>query len=592
MKFFSKLSILTVLAAFVLLGFGCKSVSKQYSQPKTAKVDRTEYKNYHNFYVLSYPSNWRIAEYSDAPEIVGFIAPDNPAAPGYAPIAEVSVIVRDNPTSVDIKKFYIDHKENIFTEASSVLEIAIGDAKGYFLKEIPGEITVDLTILVFDDKIVEFELTEDKYKEDYDALIRSFLFSKPMIYENEEYGINLILPSGWDYYERNIDESYPDSKLWVDFDSKSIIFRPNTDIVYPISLTIYHGELEKKLAQIKNEFSLSNVALGENVFAKFSYYNELVDRNFDVYFTQKGDYIYEFTGDSLIEGLEDIVASLRLREEKQYINSKMRYSVQMPPDWNARDIHGDGTVVGFNLGPVPVRAVIDSIRINVNSNPNNLSVEDFYRQPLEVQLFEDAKGGVESAKVNGRDVLRFKDVIGLVNYEIVVIPIGTRIVEIQLSEPLDNKEIFERMLRTFNATPLNWREYKNIDWGLRFIYPNTWEIREQDKSSSEFSVYVDNSFPLNTVGTDFIPDINISVVQKPLAEFLKGYTKNEQLQNFKIGKINWLRYRYYSDLLSENVMLCVYGFGNKTIVIEAPESIVNKSEFYNIVNSLEVSYQK
>ena len=110
MSFFRRFSIFVAFAALALSGFGCKYAPKPYSQQEITKVSRTEYKNYNNFYTLNYPSNWRIAEYSDALEIVGFIAPNNPATPGYDPVAEVSVIIRDNPTRADINKFYTDKK--------------------------------------------------------------------------------------------------------------------------------------------------------------------------------------------------------------------------------------------------------------------------------------------------------------------------------------------------------------------------------------------------------------------------------------------------------------------------------------------------
>lgn len=137
--------------------------------------------------------------------------------------------------------------------------------------------------------------------------------------------------------------------------------------------------------------------------------------------------------------------------------------------------------------------------------------------------------------------------------------------------------------------PSGWKEYRNADRDLRFAYPNLWEAREKNGSSSEFTVYVDDKFPSNTEGTDFVPDITVSVVRKPIAELLKGYAKDEQLPNLEIGKISWLRYRYYSDLLSENVMLYIQKFNNAVVVVEAPESIVRKPEFYDILNNLEVN---
>ena len=173
-----KIAFLAILVTLPILGFVCRN---PIQTPPTAQNQETvvpvgwkEYRNAQEGYSVQIPSDWRVAEYSDAPEIVGFIAPDNPATPGHEPISEISVVVRENPNRTEMRRFYMERKENIFAEASGVSEVNINGMKGYFLSNIAGEITVDLTVLSIGDRIVEFELTEDKYRDTYDALMRTF----------------------------------------------------------------------------------------------------------------------------------------------------------------------------------------------------------------------------------------------------------------------------------------------------------------------------------------------------------------------------------------------------------------------------------
>lgn len=137
-------------------------------------------------------------------------------------------------------------------------------------------------------------------------------------------------------------------------------------------------------------------------------------------------------------------------EWKEYKNVQAGYTVQIPLDWNIRDILGDGTVIGINKGPVPLRDVIDSIRIEVKQNPSRLPVEVYYRQTEEIQLFEDAKGGVEQVTINGRSATWFRDVIGLVTVDVIVIPTDTRMIEFEISDLDINKNIFDFMLRSLS----------------------------------------------------------------------------------------------------------------------------------------------
>jgi hypothetical protein len=73
--------------------------------------------------------------------------------------------------------FYAQRDDTSFEEAASVTPVTINGHEGYFLADVAGGITVDATVLTFDDRIVDFELAREEHQAIYDVILQSFEFT-------------------------------------------------------------------------------------------------------------------------------------------------------------------------------------------------------------------------------------------------------------------------------------------------------------------------------------------------------------------------------------------------------------------------------
>ncbi|EKD49768.1 MAG: hypothetical protein ACD_63C00054G0008 [uncultured bacterium] len=140
-------------------------------------------------------------------------------------------------------------------------------------------------------------------------------------------------------------------------------------------------------------------------------------------------------------------------EQSVYADSKARFKLTIPEGWTYdRYTYADGTdVAGFYpSGKSAGYEYRGDILIVVRSNPEKLSLQEFYKQEGQVNLFEDASGGVSNVKVGGRSGKKFSGVIGMFASTIVSVAKDDYVVEIDdVSELHLEDGIFDGFINDF-----------------------------------------------------------------------------------------------------------------------------------------------
>lgn len=185
-----------MLCALALLGVGCKGEQSTTVQPTAPEAIPDAqvainpsvpdagvacapegfqcYRDSKVGYRFGYPVGWSVLTYEDAPLTVGLIAPTNPVASDHEPIPEITVRIRPNPGNFGPMSFYSEAGETLLQDATAVSPVYISGRAGLFLDDVAGGITADWTIIPFPDNLVEFELTREEYRAEYDTLVASF----------------------------------------------------------------------------------------------------------------------------------------------------------------------------------------------------------------------------------------------------------------------------------------------------------------------------------------------------------------------------------------------------------------------------------
>lgn len=112
-----------------------------------------------------------------------------------------------------------------------------------------------------------------------------------------------------------------------------------------------------------------------------------------------------------------------------YTNATYAYSLNYPDSWGFTEAAPEQ--VGF----APKGKAVDSqyqgdIVLTVKSNPEGLTVQEFYNGANDVNLFTDATGGSAPRSIGGREAWQFTGVEGYVPSTVVVVPLGDAFLEI------------------------------------------------------------------------------------------------------------------------------------------------------------------
>ena len=133
----------------------------------------------------------------------------------------------------------------------------------------------------------------------------------------------------------------------------------------------------------------------------------------------------------------------QFKDWKTYTNTTYGFETKYPTDWSVNLI-SDKII---NLLPAD-KNPLKGIKIFIDDNPQQLSLREFYNgKHGYADLFNDAAGGYTSLDLDGKSATRFKDVLGLVTIDVVVIPLNK--INIRIEEGIDNREIFNQILSTF-----------------------------------------------------------------------------------------------------------------------------------------------
>jgi len=133
----------------------------------------------------------------------------------------------------------------------------------------------------------------------------------------------------------------------------------------------------------------------------------------------------------------------QFKDWKTYRNEEYGFEVKYPKDWSVNPT-SDKVIIDFlPADKNPMKA----IQIFIDSNPQQLSLGEFYDGKPGVELVNSATGGYSSLGIDGKSATRFKDVLGLVTIDVVVIPLNK--INIRIEEGIDNREIFNQILSTF-----------------------------------------------------------------------------------------------------------------------------------------------
>lgn len=132
---------------------------------------------------------------------------------------------------------------------------------------------------------------------------------------------------------------------------------------------------------------------------------------------------------------------------KTYRDEKYRYEIRYPAGWIVESKNTNMTV--FSPSKLEGKYEQPFIEINVKSNPQNLSIREFYNGINDRDLFSQTNNRYTTGEIAGRKYFKFVPYITFAGKVVVVIPLNSTFLEItDFGSKYQENRVFDTMIST------------------------------------------------------------------------------------------------------------------------------------------------
>lgn len=129
------------------------------------------------------------------------------------------------------------------------------------------------------------------------------------VYENNAQGVKIAYPGEWYYRQLPAEETGSTTTLVVMFNQEPIVPLPDSDPVYPLTLSVRVGTVADEIALARNAQAPQQAVINGRTFTKLLYTDEIMDLSFTSYMLEADGKVYSIDGLSSLPELENVVAS-------------------------------------------------------------------------------------------------------------------------------------------------------------------------------------------------------------------------------------------------------------------------------------------